>query len=385
MIRLGLCCINTKLRKQDIFCSRTMIRKNFSVEKAKELSIKNIQDIEKMAEWNCKNNIFVFRISSEIFPHFTDNETEPYTLDFALDALKQAGEICRKYNQRITMHPGQFNQVGAKDKNVFRNTIKDLKMHADILDAMGMNNDSVICVHGGGVYGNIKDTTERWIRQFSELPENVKRRLAIENCERCYNIIDCLKIAETCNIPLIFDCHHYECYNIIKKIKINIEDYMTRIVDTWKKRNIRPLFHISEQRPDSRIGAHSDFIEKLPEYYLSFPERYGNLDIEIEAKLKEQAIFKLYKLYPFLLETNQDHKEDHKEDYKEDILKNIPKIVKKKKIITDQDIEQITSQEIIIKRCLKPKIIENKKKRIITDEEIPKKKKIITDEETEHY
>ena len=355
MIRLGLCCINTELREQNVFCSRTMVRKNFSVEKAKELSHKNIQDIEIMAEWNFKNNIFVFRISSDIFPHFTDNETEPYTIDFALDALKQAGDICKKYNQRITMHPGQFNQVGAKDKNVFLNTIKDLKMHADILDAMGMNNDSVICVHGGGVYGNIKDTIQRWIDQFSELPENVKRRLAIENCERCYSIIDCLKIAEACNIPLIFDCHHYECTNIINeqnnKKKINIDEYMDRIVDTWKKRDIRPLFHISEQRPNSRIGTHSDFIEKLPEYYLSFPEKYGNVDIEIEAKLKEQAIFKLYKLYPFLL-GDKEYKyipKDKEEDKEEIIIKRIKKDkvkpkeketpLKKKKIITDIDFD----------------------------------------------
>lgn len=383
MIRLGLCCINTQLRKKDIFCSRTMIRKNFTVEKAKDLSLKNIKDIEKMAEWNYKNNIFVFRISSTIFPHFTDNETEPYTLDFALKALKQAGDTCKKYNQRITMHPGQFNQVGAKEKHVFVNTIKDLKMHADILDAMGMDKDSVICVHGGGIYGNLKNTTERWIKQFSELPDNVKRRLAIENCERCYSVIDCLKIAEECNIPLIFDCHHYECYNIIKKIKINIDDYMDRIVDTWKNRNIRPLFHISEQRDGSRIGTHSDFIEKLPEYYLSFPKKYGDLDIEIEAKLKEQAIFKLYKLYPFLI--GEESKEVSKYENKEEIIKSkkdlkkiskqdgeiIIKITKKtkkvkdlKKIIEDEDNED----EIIIrKKIKKDETITTKIKKIITD------------------
>jgi UV DNA damage endonuclease len=368
MIRLGLCCINTELRKKDIFCSRTMIRKNFSVKKAKELSLKNIQDIEKMAEWNYKNNIFVFRISSDIFPHFTDNETEPYTIEFALDALKQAGDVCKKYNQRITMHPGQFNQVGAKDEKVFENTIKDLKMHADILDAMGMNNDSVICVHGGGVYGNIKDTTERWIKQFSQLPDNVQRRLAIENCERCYNIIDCLKIAEECNIPLIFDCHHYDCYNIINKSKIDINQYMDRIVNTWKRRDIRPLFHISEQRKDARIGTHSDFIEKLPEYYLSFPQKYGDLDIEIEAKLKEQAIFKLYKIYPFLLggefkySIEKDEKEIKNIDEKDEEIVIIKKKTKKE--------EKKEEKEIIIKKKEKKhekEIIIKKVKKVITD------------------
>lgn len=315
MIRLGLCCINTELREHDIFCSRTMIRKNFTVKKAQELAIKNIKDISKMAEWNAKNNIYVFRLSSDIFPHFTDEETEPYTIDFALDMLKEAGQNCKKYNQRITMHPGQYNQVGAKEERVFNNTIKDLKMHADILDAMGMDSDSVICVHGGGIYGDKEKTIKRWIEQYKLLPENVQKRLAIENCERCYSILDCLIIAENCNIPLIFDCHHYDCYNLInnkdnedEKSYLHIEDHMDRIVNTWKIRNITPLFHISQQRKGAKIGAHSDFIDELPDYYLNFPQKYGNLDIEIEAKLKEQAIKKLYNIYPFLLNTKSPTK-----------------------------------------------------------------------------
>ena len=116
-----------------------------------------------------------------------------------------------------------------------------------------------------------------------------------------------------------------DCYNLILKKDDNKEElidislYMDRIVNTWKKRDIRPLFHVSEQRPESRIGTHSDFIEKLPDYYLSFPEKYGDLDIEIEAKLKEQAILKLYKIYPFLLYQSKT----------------------KKKFITDDDFEDI--------------------------------------------
>lgn len=341
MIRLGLCCINTELRKKNIFCSRTVIRANFSVKKAQELALKNIEDIGKMAEWNHKNNIFVFRLSSDIFPHFTDEKTEPYTLDFARESLKKAGELCKKYGQRITMHPGQYNQVGAKDRNVFLNTIKDLKMHADMLDEMGMDQDSVLCVHGGGVYGNIEETTQRWIKQFGELPDNVKRRLAIENCERCYSIIDCLRIAEACNIPLIFDCHHYDCYNSINKNNIiKIDEYMDRIVSTWKNRGIRPLFHISQQRPDSRIGTHSDFIDKFPRYYLEFPERYGDVDIEIEAKMKEQAIFKLYKIYPFLI--GESHKYDEYDDEKVERRSKIsPNKSPRKLVISDDDYKDL--------------------------------------------
>ena len=47
--------------------------------------------------------------------------------------------------------------------------------------------------------------------------------------------------------------------------------------------------------------ASSDYIEVIPDYLLEIPEKYGtHIDIMIEAKMKEQAIFKLYNKYPFL-------------------------------------------------------------------------------------
>ena len=71
-LRLCLCCINTILRKQNIFCSRTCNRKNFTVIKAKEKALQNIRDMINMIEWNHNNHISCFRISSDIFPHLRD-------------------------------------------------------------------------------------------------------------------------------------------------------------------------------------------------------------------------------------------------------------------------------------------------------------------------
>jgi UV DNA damage endonuclease len=96
-IHLGLMCINDTLREKDIFCSRSLIRRTFSVHKAKELALQNIKDISKLIIWNNDHDIFNLRISSELFPHFTDTDTEPYTLDFATEELKKiASKIIKK-------------------------------------------------------------------------------------------------------------------------------------------------------------------------------------------------------------------------------------------------------------------------------------------------
>ena len=65
---------------------------------------------------------------------------------------------------------------------------------------------------------------------------------------------------------------------------------------TLKK--LKPKFHVSEQGI-GRVGKHSDYIEIIPEYLLEIPELYGyEIDIMIEAKMKELSIQKLYEKYP---------------------------------------------------------------------------------------
>lgn len=306
-IQLGLCCLNITMREQkpSVFSSRKMIIrtvKEKGINVLKEKIIQNLKDTLKLIEWNEQNGIKVFRLSSELFPHKTNPKVQDYDYDFALDLLKQIGELARKYNQRITFHPGQYNVVGTPDEKAFNHTIEDLKYHADLLDFMGMDESSVMVVHGGGVYGNKEKTKERWCKQFYMLPDNVQKRLVLENCERCFSIKDCLDISKRINIPVVFDTHHFECYK-----KLHPQEtfkpagfYMLFIINTWRRRNIKPKFHVSEQG-SGRCGHHSDYIETIPNYLLKIPEKYGiNIDIMIEAKMKEKAIFKLYNKYPFL-------------------------------------------------------------------------------------
>jgi len=306
-ICLGLCCINTELRERKkfpVFNSRTCIRKNFTVEKAKELALQNVRDLPEMMTWNYEHNINCFRLSSDMFPHFTDTETEKYTIDFAEEELIWAGGLAKALGQRVLMHPGQYNQVGSPNKKTFEKTIEDLEHHANILDTMDIGKDGVIIVHGGGTYGDKENTKRRWIEQFNDLPKNVKNRLVIENCERQYSTRDCLDISEECGIPVVFDFHHYDCYNIIYKNRKQegIMDLMSEVIDTWTNTNRnRIVMHVSEQG-SGRIGHHSDYIEKIPNEIFQILDEYPSIsiDLEIEAKMKEKAIKKIYDKYPGL-------------------------------------------------------------------------------------
>jgi UV DNA damage endonuclease len=302
-IDLGLCCINTTLRakKPSIFVSRTC-RLATAIEKGlkyiQELALQNLKDCLELIEWNHIHGIKSYRMSSDMFPHISNPEfpDHNYSLDFARSLLYDIGAKAYEYRQRLSMHPGQFNQIGAISEDVFQKTLLELGLHAEILDIIEEDldfdeNRGIICIHGGGVYGDKEKTIDRWCTNFYRLPENVQSRIAIENCEKCYNVQDCLRISKTLNIPLIFDIHHYECYKLLHQTEepLPLDKVIKKVFKTWSRRGLKPYCHISEQGA-GRTGHHSDYISKIPDCFLNATTEFT---LDVEAKMKEKAIFKL--------------------------------------------------------------------------------------------
>ena len=306
-IQLGLCCINTILRgqKPPVFASRSIILKTFEergFEHLRDKIIQNLKDVLTMMDWNERHGIKVYRLSSEMFPHLSNPLAPNYKIDFAKDLLLEIGNRSRKYNQRLTFHPGQYNVIGTPNPDIFAKTAIDLECHASILDAMELGVDSVIVIHGGGIYGDKGATKDRWCEQFYHLPVSVQRRLVLENCEKNFSVVDCLEVSDRINVPVVFDTHHFECYKLLHSDEVfeSPDIYMHPVLETWWRRGVKPKFHVSEQGK-GRTGHHSDFIQTIPDYLMEIPEKFAcDIDIMIEAKMKEQAIIALYKKYPIL-------------------------------------------------------------------------------------
>lgn len=168
-----------------------------------------------------------------------------------------------------------------------------------VLDAM---KDSILCIHGGGVYNNKPVTIRRWIMNFNKLAPEIRRRIALENCEKCYCAEDVLAICRELSIPMIFDFHHYNCYSVIHpEFKQKpISELLPQIVDTWKVRNMKPKFHLSDQAVGKMTGAHHDYVQSIPQELLDLANTGYAFDIMIEAKCKDLAVFQILLKYPQL-------------------------------------------------------------------------------------
>ena len=294
---LGYACINMTLGKEKITTNRSMIKKTFltkGVSYASELAYKNVVDLEKILKWNVKNNIYFFRVSSDIFPWASeyDLETLPQ-IHLIRIVLQRIGKFVQENNVRITCHPGPFNVLGSPNDDVVRRTIIDLELHGKIFDLIGLSKTpfNKINIHCNGAYGDKIETMKRFCRKFDMLSDSVKSRLTVENDDKAsmYSVKDLMQIHNTIGIPIVFDYHHHKfCTGDLLE-----EDALRLATSTWG--TVTPVVHYSESKSlhenDSKIKpqAHSDYIDILP-------NTYGlDVDIMLETKQKELALLKVIK------------------------------------------------------------------------------------------
>ncbi|GJN87076.1 hypothetical protein Rhopal_000021-T1 [Rhodotorula paludigena] len=250
----------------------TIAKEDKGVPYLKELTRQNIKDLKTLIEWNAAHNIFFMRMSSDIAP-FASHPDLQYSLDYVSEELKEAGDTA--------------NRLGVVVENAYR----DLEYHNEVMDRMGLGKDSVMIIHGGGVFGDKEATLKRFRENYKELSQGVKNRLVLENDEICYNCDDLLPVCEELNIPLVFDYHHDWIY----PSKQPPSELIPRILKLWERKGIKPKFHLSEPRKGAETimekRAHADRCQRLPEV---LPD---DMDLMIEAKDKEQAVFHLYRIY----------------------------------------------------------------------------------------
>ena len=294
-MNLGYACINVTLsnQKPKITTNRSMVKKTFSnkgLDYASSLSLLNCQDLISILKWNSDNNIKFFRLSSAFFPWASEyNLKDLADYDEIKSSLLEAGAFAKKNNLRLTAHPGPFNVLVSPNEQVVKNTIKDLSIHGEMFDLLGLDTTpyNKINIHCNGVYGDKISAMNRFCENYKKLPISVQSRLTIENDDKLsmYSVKDLMYIHEKIGIPIVFDYHHHKFCNS----GISEEQAFKLAISTWPK-GIRPIVHYSESKslhesnPDIKPQAHSDYINNLP-------KTYGfDVDIMVEAKAKELSI-----------------------------------------------------------------------------------------------
>ena len=297
---IGYACINETLAalKPAISVNRSMIKKTFQargLEYAGQLALQNLYDLEKVVRWNYQHHIFLYRMSSDMFPWASEYHISDLPqAEAIIKQLEHIGKLVDEYKQRLTFHPGQFNVLASPSELVVENTVKELEFHAQVMDYMKLPQSTYakINVHLGGAYGNKVDSMKRFCQNFGKLSQAVRARLTVENDDKVamYTVQDLYEgVYEQIGIPIVFDYLHYDCNPgaLLKK------DAFLLAYRTWSE-GIEPVFHVSESKqkhdPTAPKRAHADYITECVDTYDK------KVSLMIEAKAKELAVQKYKKL-----------------------------------------------------------------------------------------
>jgi UV DNA damage endonuclease len=312
--RFGYCCINLSISedkkpKDRVTTNRSMTKKTFEqlgINYASELSLLNVKDLVQILNWNHESGILMYRMSSDMFPWFSEYELEdlPHFQEIS-EQLAKAGEIAKKTGQRITFHPSPYGVLASTRHDVVQNAIKELRQHGEIMDLMGLERSHFypINIHVNTTQPSKQEAAERFCSNFHQLPDSVKKRLVVEIDDKTsqFTSVDLKEmIHDRIGIPITFDYLHNLCN---PPGSLSEEESLKICLATWPK-GIVPLTHFSESRTlfedaYSKKLAHSDWIhQKIETYNLEF-------DIELEVKMKDKALLDYHQnIEPILCQKN---------------------------------------------------------------------------------
>ena len=312
--KIGYACISMQLSyptkygnkprgTQPITTNRSMIRRTFDekgVDYASELCLQNVKDLHQLIQWNIVNGYDFYRLSSDMAPWKPEYEWDDLKdIDEIKKWFHSAGTMAKTHGVRLTAHPGPFNVLVSPNEQVVENTIKDLTIHGDEFDMMGLSRTpyNKLNIHCNGVYGDKLSAMDRFCKNFERLPESVQTRLTVENDDKAsmYSVKDLMYIHERIGIPIVFDYHHHKfCTGDLSE-----REALELAISTWPD-DIVPVVHYSESRSKEQLDesirpqAHSDYV-------IDYIDTYGhNVDIMVEAKHKELAVNKYKELHNVL-------------------------------------------------------------------------------------
>jgi len=296
IIRFGY--VSTSLSLWDISPSRTITFTRYKQltdterkEKLFSLTKENIQNTLRTLYFNAAYGIKLYRFSSSIVPLATHPEVRWNFVDPFLIEWKEIGDFVKKNHMRVSFHPNQFTLFTSPKKEITDNAVKDMEYHYQMLEAMGLEEQSIINIHIGGAYGDKETTLSRFTKNLKQLPGKIKKRMTLENDDKTYTASETLKVCKEENIPFIFDYHHH----IANPSDMDIDQLLPEIFQTWEHTGLIPKVHLSSPKSKKEIRSHADYVD--PSFIFPFlkmaKELNTDFDVMIEAKKKDLALIRL--------------------------------------------------------------------------------------------
>lgn len=285
-MRLGYACINLSLSGTFRTCMLKSV-KEFGVPFVREIAKANFNRVLRILEWNRDRKMYLYRLSSDLIPfgsHPILSSWDWWNDPDLIEISSRCKELSDKEDMRITIHPGQYNNLSSPSYDVIDSTFRDLSFQTKLLEMFG-GKDMIL--HVGGRYEGKKPSIIRFKDRFKELPENTREYLRIENDDKIYNISDVVDLCVDLGCKPMFDYHHNICLP-----SVDISEVKDSLSYLWGGSRVK--VHLSSGAEGRRDRHHSDYISQ--ETWKNFSEDFqdmSDIDVMLEVKKKELSVFRV--------------------------------------------------------------------------------------------
>jgi UV DNA damage endonuclease len=253
----------------------------------------NLKNTLRILKYNYAMNISVYRLTSKLIPLSTHSELEKwdYSEEFR-DELIELGNYIKSKNFRISAHPDHFTILNSNRPEVIEASINDLDYHVNLYEAMGLYDYKYkLVLHVGGAYNDKEKAAERFMQNFSKLPDRIRKRIILENDDKIFTAAEVLCICKELRIPMVLDVHHHNCANNGEEIS----ELLPGIFNTWSDEPDSPKIHFSSPKNEKDFRSHSDYINYSDFIeFINIAKAYNrNIDIMLEVKMKDKALLAL--------------------------------------------------------------------------------------------
>lgn len=310
LVRFGYVAMSTSDVLKGVSPSKTMTMKSFAkledrqsaLRKLERIALENLHNTLRLLKHNVYNDIKVYRLTSKLIPLATHGDLADWNPYAALaDAFLEVGNYAKEHGMRLSFHPDHFTVLSTPRPEVLESSVRDLRHHVAMLEAMGLNARAKNNIHIGGAYGDKPSAGERFAAAAARLPEPFKQRLTLENDDKTFDAVETLEMCERLKLPMVLDIHH----QWVNHQGEDAADLWPRIRETWKSAYAQadsppddplpPKLHASSPKSDTDRRSHADGVEAGP--LLDFLRRIAPgtpaVDVMLEAKLKDGALFAL--------------------------------------------------------------------------------------------
>lgn len=302
VVRLGYACISRVINgsSSSPFTYSEYLKDN-DMDKLDRVIVSNLNVLNDIIDYNIKNNIYFYRMSSRIIPLATKDDVIFDYIGRYSYYYKMIGKKIRDSDMRVDFHPDQFCVLNSVKKDVFDNSVKILIYHYNLLEAFGIR-DKVLVLHVGSNSFGKDNSIRRFINNFNKLPLYLRSSIAIENDDKVFTVSDVIKISKETGIPVVLDYHHHLC----NKSDFSFDD----VFNSWGNRRVK--VHFSSPKNKREYRSHNDYIDgdNFIEFLKILKKYDRDVDVMLEAKCTDDSLFRLvryikYKTdYKFILDTS---------------------------------------------------------------------------------